>query len=70
MPKLSTPLTGKQIAELEPKHVRQKRGDGRGHESDGDMIIETASKHMILSPVKVAALRAFLIASDGGNDGE
>ena len=38
--------------------------------SDGDMIIETASKQMILSPVKVATLRAFLIATDGGNDGE
>jgi hypothetical protein len=38
--------------------------------SDGDMIIETTSRQLILNPAKVAALRAFLIATGDGNDGE
>ena len=143
MPKLCTPLTEKQVAELEPKDARYKRGDGRGlcllieptgvklwrmsykfhgtetsmsfgpypevslsaarqqrdnvhrlvadginpvklkraqakqnriatkkpklrlfMSEDGGVIIETASKQMILSPAKVAALRAFLNVTD------
>jgi len=30
MPKLALPLTDKQVAELEPKPIRYKVGDGRG----------------------------------------
>jgi hypothetical protein len=150
MPKLSTPLTENQIAELEPKHVRYKLSDGRGlcllieptvikrwrmgykflgtetcmsfgaypdvslsaarqqcdnahrliadgidpvkfrraqakqnrpatkkkpklrlsMSDDGGMTIETTSKQLILSPAKVAALRAFLIATEDGTEGE